>query len=102
MAALLPGKDKAPIRVGVLSSDDTLLWTGSLHGLDQARFLHDQLRPLGFDKYLPLSGPVAGCDWLLKAEPAAAKQARQKIVRAPAARRWPTARNRRPPQDHLK
>lgn len=93
MAALLPRKDKAPIRVGVLSCDDTLLWTGSLNGLGQARFLRDQLRPLGFDEYLPLSGqPVAGCDWLLKQEPATAEPARQEIVRSSAPRRWPPAR----------
>src|SRR5688500_5579880 len=71
MAELLPRKDKAVVRVGVLSCDDTLLWTGSLRGLGQARFLRDQLRPLGFDEYLPPPGQtLAGCDWLLKQEPA--------------------------------
>lgn len=103
MAVLLPRKDKVAIRVGVLSCDDTLLWTGSLHGLGQARFLRDQLRPLGFDEYLPVSGQsVAGCDWLLKEEPAAARQARQEIVRSSTARRWPPARNGKPPEDKSK
>jgi hypothetical protein len=93
MAALLPRKEKVTVRVGVLSCDDTLLWTGSLRGLGQARFLRDQLRPLGFDEYLPLPGQtVAGCDWLLKQEPAAAEQERHEIVRSSVPRRWPPAR----------
>lgn len=99
MANGLPTHDRARLRVGVLSADGLMISSGTLRGVEQAGFLRDQLKLLGFAEYVP-PRPVdaMGCDILLKHVPQESAPAPDLLRSAGAL--WPPVRTRgnQPPQ----
>ncbi|HYE39497.1 MAG TPA: hypothetical protein VEB23_06185 [Ramlibacter sp.] len=70
MASHLPSQEHVRLRVGVLSAEGVMIAGGVVRGFEQAGFLRDQLRIIGFDEHLPSRGePNYGCDLVLKQQP---------------------------------
>lgn len=98
MASHLPSHERVRLRIGVLSAEGVMIAGGMLRGFEQAGFLRDQLRLLGFDEHVPARGePDYGCDLMLKQQPRAREAAGADLVRRERPL-WPPARKREGPR----
>jgi hypothetical protein len=88
MASHLAVGQPGTTRVAVVSRRGQLIASAPLHSPSQARFVLDQLRPLGFvERRSTAAIRKHGCDLLLVH--AGADRDAQRIVRASDAQRWP-------------
>jgi hypothetical protein len=94
MASHLPSRERVRLRIGVLSAEGVMIAGGVVSGFEQAGFLRDQLRIIGFDEHLPARGePDYGCDLVLKQLPRPHEGASSDLLRR-GRLLWPPARAR--------
>lgn len=102
MAVLLPTEDHVRLRVQVVSARGETLAEGHLDGFDQAVFLRDQLRPLGFFEYLPTAvGQADQHDLVLREQDGTDPAVADGLVRQGDSTSWPPGARLQPPAGRL-